>query len=128
MTPRNLFLIIIKLFGLYFIRELFISSTQLLPVVLYYKSGHNVEAIWSLISTVIVLAVEVLIINYLLFKTDWIINKLKLTAGFDQETIAFKMHRSTVIQIAVIIIGDCSLSMRSQISSEWLLTIFRKGA
>ena len=68
------------------------------------------DALWTLISTATILAVEVSVSYYLIFRTGWIIDKLKLTDGFDQGMIPLNMHRSTIIRIVVIIIGGLILT------------------
>jgi hypothetical protein len=39
------------------------------------------------------------------FKTDRVINILKLDQGFDQDALPINMHRSTILSIAIIVIG-----------------------
>jgi hypothetical protein len=41
----------------------------------------------------------------LIFRTDIIIDKLKLDKGFDQEAFPLNIHRSTVLSISIIVIG-----------------------
>ena len=48
MTSRNLFSIILKLFGLYFFRDIFLSIPQLLSVIYMFKTGESLIAIWTL--------------------------------------------------------------------------------
>jgi|SRR5450432_540332 hypothetical protein len=110
MTPRNLFNIVLKILGLFFIRDLFMSLPQLLSVILYFKTGQTEEALWTLISSAIVIAVEIYICYYLIFRSEWIMDKLKLTDGFDQEAIPLNIHRSTVLSISVIVIGGLMLT------------------
>lgn len=63
------------------------------------------EAIWTLVSTVLILLVYIFVSYQLIFRTDYIIEKLKLDKGFDQETIPLNIHRSTVLSISIIVIG-----------------------
>jgi hypothetical protein len=109
MTPKTLFTIILKIIGLFFIRDLLLSLPQLLSFILFLKNGETLEAVWNLISGGIFILLELLICYYLIFKTDWIIHRLKLTAGFDQEIVPFNMHRSTILSIAIILIGGLIL-------------------
>src|SRR5450432_3459101 len=104
MTPKTLFTIILKIIGLFFIRDLLLSIPQLLSFILYLKNRETLVAVWNLISDGIFILLELLICYYLIFKTDWIIHKLKLTEGFDQEIIPFNMHRSTILSISVMVI------------------------
>jgi len=54
---------------------------------------------------VVTIAFYVLIMRYCLFKTDWLVDKLHLDKGFIEERFEIKMHRSTILKIAVIVIG-----------------------
>ncbi len=109
MTPKTLFTIILRIIGLFFIRDLLLSIPQLLSFILYLKNGEALEAVWNLISGGIFILLELLVCYYMIFKTSWIIHKLKLTEGFDQEVIPFNMHRSTILNIAIIMIGGLIL-------------------
>jgi hypothetical protein len=73
MTPKTLFTIILKIIGLFFIRDLLLSIPQLLSFILYLKNGETLVAVWNLISGGIFILLELLICYYLIFKTDWII-------------------------------------------------------
>jgi hypothetical protein len=53
----------------------------------------------------LILLVYVFISYFLIFKSDLIIDKLKLDTGFDQETIPLNIHRSTILSISIIVIG-----------------------
>jgi hypothetical protein len=50
-------------------------------------------------------AIFVLILWLLVFKTNWVIEKLKLTKGFSEERLELTMEWSTVLTIATIVIG-----------------------
>ena len=58
-------------------------------------------ALWLVLTAVFYF----LVIFLCIFKTRWIINKLKLDKGFEEERFELKIHRSTVLRIAVIVIG-----------------------
>jgi len=106
MTPRTLFNIILKILGVFFIKDFLAAIPQLLSVILYLtKSDTVTEAIWTLVTTILILAVYGLVSYYLVFKTDLLIDKLKLDKGFDQETIPINIHRSTILSISIIVIG-----------------------
>ena len=106
MTPRILFNIILKILGLFFIKDFLASIPQLLSVILFLtKSDTVTEAVWTLVTTLLILLAYGLVSYYLVFKTDLIIDKLKLDKGFDQETIPLNIHRSTILSISIIVIG-----------------------
>jgi hypothetical protein len=55
---------------------------QVLSFILYLKNDETLVAVWNLISGGIFILLELLICYYLIFKTDWIIHKLKFTEDF----------------------------------------------
>jgi hypothetical protein len=106
MSPRSLFNIILKVMGIYFIKELLALIPQFLSSFLFYtKSDVTTESFWILFSTIIIIAVYGLVIIYLILKTDWIIEKLQLDKGFEEETFTMRLHRSSVLSISVIVLG-----------------------
>lgn len=106
MTVRNVFNIILKILGIFFIKDILATLPQLLSIILYLTKSDTVgEAIWTLATTVLILLVYGLVSYYLIFKSDLIIQKLKLDKGFNPETIPLNMHRSTILSISVIVIG-----------------------
>lgn len=110
MRIRSLFNIILKVLGIFFIKDILESISQLAPVSIYIaKSGTAGEDIWPFLSAIFILFVYGFVLYYLIFKTDVIIDKLKLDSGFEQDTIALNMHRSDILSICIIVIGGLIL-------------------
>lgn len=106
MAPRTLFHIILKILGIFFIKELLAIIAQLLSSFLYLTSSVTIpEAIWTFATTLLIVLVYGLVSYFLIFKTDFVIDKLKLDKGFSQESIPLNIHRSTIFSIAIIVIG-----------------------
>lgn len=106
MTPRSLFNIILKVLGIFFIKDILATIPQLFSVALYLTKTNSIdEAIWTLLFTLLVLSIYCLASYYLIFKTELIIEKLKLENGFNQDTIPLNIHRSTILSISIIVIG-----------------------
>jgi hypothetical protein len=106
MTPRNLFNIILKVLGLFFIRDFLALVPQVLSVFIYFTKTDTIsEAIWTFASTLAMLFVYGFVSYYLIFKTETIIDKLRLDSGFDQDIIPLSIHRSTILSISIIVIG-----------------------
>ena len=106
MTPRSLFNIILKVLGIFFIQDFLAAIPQVLSVFLLFVTPEGrQEAIWTLVSTLLILFVYGLVSYYLIFRTDAIIDKLKLENGFNQEAFQLNMHRSTILSISIIVIG-----------------------
>jgi hypothetical protein len=106
MTLRTLFNIILKVLGIFFIKDFLAIIPQMLSVILFLtKSETASEGIWTLITTSLILFVYGLVSYYLIFKTGLLIDKLKLDQGFDHDTIPLHIHRSTILSISIIVIG-----------------------
>jgi hypothetical protein len=106
MTPRSLFNVILKVFGLFFIKDFLALIPQLVASLLFVtKPDAFSESILSLVITLLIVSIYVFVTYYLIFRTETIIDKLKLDKGFDQDTIPLNIHRSTILSISIIIIG-----------------------
>lgn len=111
MSIRSLFNIILKVLGIFFIKDILESISQLAPVSFYLAKPDTAgEAIWPLLSTLFILLVYGFVCYYLIFKSEVIIDKLKLDSGFEEQTIALNMHRSDVLSICMIVIGGLILA------------------
>ncbi len=104
MTPRTLFAIILKTLGVFFVKDILISIPQLASALYYFSdftSGR--EALLTLFFTSLSMAVYILVSYYLIFKTGYIIDKLKLAEGFNEETLALNISTTTIVEIALIV-------------------------
>jgi hypothetical protein len=106
MTLRTLFKIILKILGIFFIKDFLSIIPQVISSFFYIINSDTVgEGIWILSSVLLFLFLYGALSYYLIFKTDLIIDKLKLDKGFDRDTISLNIHRSTILSIAIIVIG-----------------------
>ena len=106
MTPRSLFNIILKILGVFFIKDFLSAIPQLLSSILYLTNSESrTEGIWTLLTTLLILLVYWFVCYYLIFKTELLIDGLHLDKGFDQDTFPLNIHRSTILSISIIVIG-----------------------
>ena len=100
MTKKDLFSIILKLYGLYSIIELI---TQL-PNVLYFMfTDSNFDMMFSFLTIPLI---SLIIVYILIFKSSLIIRLLKLDKGFDNnEVVINTIDKKDKIQIALIILS-----------------------
>ena len=111
MTPRSLFSIILKIFGLFFLREIVNAIPQLVSSFLYFTKPQEVgEGIFVFIVTLVILAFYSFIVHQLLFKTNVILDKLKLDQGYSQEEFTFNISTSMVLTIAIVVTGGVILA------------------
>lgn len=101
MTKRDFFILIIKLFGLYSIIN---SIFSVLPGSITFALSDS--GIPGIIWIILVLVVVVGLFVVLIFKSENIVNLLKLDNGFDDDRIELgKLKSSGIIKVAVFVIG-----------------------
>ena len=120
MTPRTLFNIILKIFGLLCLKEIILTLPQLFYSFIYFTKNDTFE---QGLNTFLVTSVFVLIYSiityHLLFKTNNILSKLKLDHGFNEEIafehevqkeeFSFTVNTFLVLNIAIIVIAGVIL-------------------
>jgi len=107
MTPKSLFTVLLKFFGVYFITQIVVAVPQLISQ-LYFSTGFY-SSVAVFFYTVFALGIYGAMAWLLIFRTDHIIEKLKLDKGFEEEHFSLNMHRSSVMSIAVIVIGGLAV-------------------
>jgi hypothetical protein len=106
MTPRSLFNIILKILGIFFIKDFLVALPELLSTVSFIFIADSVgEKIISSLTILLIISMYGAIGYFLIFKTGLIIDKLKLDKGFNEENIPLNIHRSTILSISIIVIG-----------------------
>jgi hypothetical protein len=103
MTKKDFFRILIKLFGLY---SAVITVFQLIPNnFIYAVSVRSIEP-FVILWTLLYAALSIAVFSLIIFKTDMILNLLKLDQGFDDEFMKFaNLNDQTIVKIGIIIIG-----------------------
>lgn len=101
MTKRDFFRILIKIFGLY---SLILSIFTVIP-----QNISNVLFQFDIMMLLVILASTIISVGMflvLLFKSDFIIDKLKLDKGFDDDKIIVgNLTNESILKLALIIIG-----------------------
>jgi hypothetical protein len=127
MTPRNLFNIILKTLGIFFIKDILQTVPQLISAIIYLiKPEGEGEALWTLIFTLLILAVYVCVAYYLIFKTNAIIDKLKLDHGFNQDSLTLNISTYHIFTIAVIVTGAYLLTTEIPNLCKYLFSYFQE--
>ncbi len=107
MTIRTFWSILIKVLGIWLILSGFALIPQIISMVGYltYQEEGALQIILAIAGSLLALAVYMAILLYLVFKPGWLIDKLKLDKGFNQDTIDLNIRPDTTLTIAVIVIG-----------------------
>jgi hypothetical protein len=102
MSPRSLFNIILKVIGIVCIKDILVTIPTLFSYIYFsFNTGAQLAGfLFILFSLLIYFSVAYL----LLFKSDWIIEKTRIEEGLPED-VSIRIHRSTVLLIAVLIIG-----------------------
>lgn len=106
MKSNDLYHIIVKIFGLFLLKNFIYLIVQDMPTIIYIVASFGTEdgQIPILLSTFLLLAINGYIAYVPLFRTQKVIDKLKLNEGISEE-VTISMHRSTVLSIAIIFLG-----------------------
>ncbi|HEU5052661.1 MAG TPA: hypothetical protein VFT78_06090 [Hanamia sp.] len=115
MTPRSLFNVILKIFGIFFLREIVLSVIQLISSLTVFIAPESFDdpsirmGYVSVLIALIILAFYCFIVYKLMLKTNSIIDLLKLDRGFTQEEFLFNISMNRVLTIALIVLGGIIL-------------------
>ena len=106
MTPKTFWTIFLKIIGIWFVLDSFMIVYQFFTYLLIInKADSLMMALTTLGLLVLTISFYFLVLYFCIFKTNWIIDKLKLDKGFIEEKFEIKLHHSTILTIAFIVIG-----------------------
>ena len=101
MTKRDLFRVLIKIFGFY---SGIITLFSIVPGYVSTLPNDFIPMLFLFVFGMIFLSL--LLVYVLILKTDFIIDKLKLDQGFDEDRIQFEnLNNENLLKFAVLIIG-----------------------
>ncbi len=118
MTPRSLFNVVLKIFGLFFLREIINAIPQVFSTsFLYFGSSDMGATTIMIIISLLILALYSFLVIQLLFKTNKIIDLLQLDKGFEEKELSFDtkeefsigLSSTLVLTIALIVLGGVIL-------------------
>jgi len=110
MTPKVFFNIVLKILGIFILKDFLDIIPQIASIPLYFTgSGQPTIGIWATVSVALTLVVLAITAYGLIFKSDLLISKLRLEKGFDQDPIPVNIHRSTIFRISIIVLGGIIL-------------------
>jgi len=110
MTPRTFWTIFIKILGLWLVLGSITVIPEFIGALSFYgKDGDMLGILIWVFMFLLLLGIFAGILWLFVFKTEWIIDKLRLDKGFTEEKIEVNIHRSTIINIAIIVFGGLML-------------------
>lgn len=106
MKPKSLFNIILKVIGIFFIKDAMSVFPQIFSSLFYFTVDvKEFQEIIYLLLPLFSIVLYILIIYYLIFNTNVVIKQLSLDKHFDEQKIELNIHRSTVLSIALLVVG-----------------------
>ncbi len=108
MTIRTFWTLFLKILGIWLVLSGLTVITQFISFFTFFGSHHN-DNIWGVVYVSILLLVTIgayfLVLKIFVFNSNWIIDKLKLDKGFQEDTIDLNISLRTVLTITIIVIG-----------------------
>jgi hypothetical protein len=110
MTARSLFNLILKILGIFFIKDILDALSRSVSVLVYFRQySSQKEALINLGVTLPSLILYTFFVLLLIFRSNAIINFFKLDGNMANEPIPVQLHRSVILNIAVIVAGGWML-------------------
>jgi len=106
MTIRTFWTIFIKILGVWLVLDSVTVIPQFIST-LFYTDPNDTGQVFALSIALLLLTIGVylFILRLFVFKTAWLIDKLHLDKGFDEEKIDLNVQLSTVLTVTTIVIG-----------------------
>jgi hypothetical protein len=106
MTSRSLISLILKISGLFFIKDILDALSRSISVLIYFPQyASRQEAIYNLAATIPALVLYTFFVVMLLFGTNLIIRMLRLDKGVQAELLPVGLQRSEILNIGIIVAG-----------------------
>lgn len=105
MSPKSLFIIIVRIIGLFLLIDVLRVIPQGLKVFGMMWAADNAMAMAGVIISGAVMVMYYFVVKYTLFNTEKIVEKFSLDKNFSEEKFELNIHHSSIIKIAVICIG-----------------------
>ena len=105
MSVKSFFNLVLKVLGIYFIKDIVISIPTLFGVFYSFGRGGVGDAVSTLLVLLLTLFIYCLVAYFLIFRTDWLIQKMQLLESVPEDPIPLNIHRSTVIGISLLVVA-----------------------
>jgi hypothetical protein len=104
MTPRTLFIIILRVLGILSLQDLFFSVPELLRVLLSFGKLYGLgDGFIMLFVSLLSVALNLAVSYILIFKAPQLANKLKLDSGINEPILQLNISLPSILRIAIII-------------------------
>ena len=105
MSARSLFNIILKVLGIFFLKDILISLPALIGVFYEFGDGNVSGAISTLLISLFTLFIYFVVCYALVFRTEEVMEKLRLLDKTPEDPLPLNIHRSTVLSISILVVA-----------------------
>ena len=106
MTIKTFWTIFIKFLGIWLVLDSVTIFPRFILTLFYsYPKGTTQGYATTLSLLLLTMGVYLFILRVFVFKTSWLIDKLHLDKGFDEDKIDLNIQFSTVLTVATIVVG-----------------------
>lgn len=112
MSPKSLFNIVLKIFGLFLLGDFLNVISQFISTIPFFSMNDAEIGSSGFLASLVglsLIAIYIIIAYLLLFKTNYLVEKLKLDKGFSQQQFSFDLSREQILLIALIVLGGIIL-------------------
>jgi len=110
MTPRTLFIIILRVLGILSLKELFIAIPQLISAIVMFFQGYSISGgLFMIVISLLTVALVLWISYALIFKADFLVARLGLDQNFTESILpdwSPAVFSGVKIVLALLIIGE----------------------
>jgi hypothetical protein len=105
MTPRSLFIILVRVIGLFLLIDILRVIPATLKTFSLLVTSDLLIACISILFSLAILWIYYLVVKYALFKSEKLVEKFSLDKNFTEEKFDLTIEHSSIIKLAVIFIG-----------------------
>lgn len=105
MTPRTLFIIILRVLGILSVKELFVAIPQLISTVAMYSQGNLSLGLFMVVVSLLTVALYLWISYTLIIKAELLVRKFGLDQNFAEPVLQLNISIPSILRIAVIVTG-----------------------
>lgn len=110
MTPRSLMILIIRVLGIFSLKELLNQVPQLASMIISFFMGYSMSDGFFMFSIALLTVVFFMWISYMLiFKADMLVTKFGLDKNYTEPVFDLHISISSVLRIAIIVTGGLLL-------------------
>ena len=127
MSPRTLFIVILRVLGILMLKELLTAIPQFVSAtVMFFNESGPSGGLFMIFVALLAVAVYLLISYVLIFKADFLVTKFGLQQDIKEESLQLNISIPSILRIAIIITGCLVLFLEIPELVRTLYWMFQK--